>query len=366
MKLEAPDKFRAVPVSDSGYRPPLKRLQLGAILVGLAFALLAVLIIGAALGPVGIDPLHSFGVLLYRLGFDFGIPFTPTEQRIIESLRLPRLLLAGLVGGSLAVVGAVFQALFRNPLADPGLTGVSSGGSLGAVLAIATGLQAVSLWTRPALAFVFAALTALLVYSLAISRGRVQLGALLLAGVAASSFTGACISAVLTFTRNNDLLREIIFWLLGGFVNRGWEHLGILTPLALTGIFICFIYLKDLNLMLAGEDEASSLGVNVPQTRLILLIVTAFITAGCVSVSGTISFVGLIVPHIARLLIGPNHRALLAVSLLGGAVFLMLADTLARLLLQPQELPVGVITAFLGAPFFLSLLYLKRQQAGRF
>jgi len=339
----------------------LRRGRFALAFVTLIIALLAVLVGGAALGPVTIEPSHSLGVLLSRLGLDFGLPFTSTEQRIIEQLRLPRLLLAGTVGAGLAVVGAVMQGLFRNPLADAGITGVSSGGSVGAVLAIVLGLTvSVGLWTLPALAFFTATATALLVYTLSVSRGRVQMGALLLVGVAVGSFMAACISTLLTFTRNNDVLREIIFWLLGGFVNRGWSYLAIAAPLVGFGLAVCLFYSRDLNLLLAGEDEASSLGLNVPRVRLWLLLVTTLITAGCVSVSGTISFVGLLIPHFTRLIIGPDHRQLLPLSALAGAVFLMLTDTLARLILQPQELPVGVITAFLGAPFFLSLLYTRR------
>jgi iron complex transport system permease protein len=158
------------------------------------------------------------------------------------------------------------------------------------------------------------------------------------------------------------LLREVIFWLLGGFINRGWTHLAIATPLVGLGLVAGLFYSRDLNLLLAGEEEASSLGVNVARVRLILLLITALITTGCVSVSGTISFVGLIVPHLVRLMVGPDHRVLLPVSALSGAIFLMSADTVARLILQPQELPVGVITAFLGAPFFIALLYRRRSK----
>lgn len=334
------------------------------LLAGLIVSLLLTIVVGTALGPVEIPFWHSLGVFLRWLGFDTGLGFTPTEQRIIERLRLPRILLAGLVGGGLALVGAVFQALFRNSLAEPGITGVSSSGSLGAVVVIAAGWEVSGLWTRSGLAFIFATASSFLVYGLATNRGRVQMGALLLAGVAVSSFCGACISTVLTFTRNNELLRELVFWLLGGFINRSWEHLGMaILPVCLGGA-VCFFFTRDLNLLLAGEEEASSLGINVPLVRLILLLATSLITAACVAVSGTIGFVGLIIPHLVRLVSGPDHRWLLPLSCLTGAVFLMVADTVARLLLQPQELPVGVITAFLGAPFFLSLLYARRSSPG--
>ncbi len=332
------------------------------VMIVLAIALVAALVIGAGLGPVPIAPSHSLGVLLHRLGLGSPLAFTPVEQQIIEQLRLPRLLLAATVGAGLAVVGAVMQGLFRNPLADAGLTGVSSGGAFGAVLAIVTGLAAVSLWTLPALAFAVALGAAFLVYALSVTRGRVQLGMLLLAGISVSAFMGACTAAALTFTRDPFLVRELLFWLLGGFVNRGWQHATIAAVIVLPGIALCGCFSRDLNVMLAGEDEAASLGVDVPRVRAVLLVAVALITAACVAVSGPVGFVGLIVPNLVRVRIGPDHRALLPVSALGGALLLVFADTVARIILPPQEIPVGVITAFFGAPFFLVLLYLRRRQ----
>jgi iron complex transport system permease protein len=329
----------------------------------LAVALFTALVIGAGIGPVRIAPSHSLGVLLHRLRFGSPLTFTPVEQQIIERLRLPRLLLAGTVGAGLAVVGGVMQGLFRNPLADAGITGVSSGGAFGAVLAITTGIATAGLWTLPVCAFAVAATTALLVYTLAVGRGRVQLGMLLLAGITVSAFMGACTAGALTFTRDPFLLREVVFWLMGGFVNRGWPHAAIAEIIVLPGIALCWCFSRDLNIMLAGEDEATSLGVDVPRIRFVLLVVVALITAACVAVSGPIGFVGLIVPNIVRVTLGPDHRVLLPVSALGGSLFLIIADTLARTILQPQEIPVGIVTAFVGAPFFLVLLYARRRQA---
>jgi iron complex transport system permease protein len=335
-----------------------------ALVIGvLIVALFAALVIGAGVGPVRIAPSHSLGVLLHRLGLGTPLAFSPVEQRIIERLRLPRLLLAGTVGAGLAVIGGVLQGLFRNPLADAGITGVSNGGALGAVLAITTGVAAAGLWTLPILAFVVALGTALLVYALAVSRGRVQLAMLLLAGVTVSAFMGACTAAALTFTRDPFLLREVVFWLMGGFANRGWPHAGLAAVLVLPGIALCWCFSRDLNVMLAGEEEAMSLGVDVPRVRLLLLAVVALVTAACVAVSGPIGFVGLIIPNVVRVALGPDHRVLLPVSALGGALFLVIADTLARTVLQPQEIPVGIITAFVGAPFFLALLSARRRQA---
>ena len=328
----------------------------------LAAALVVAVVIGAGLGPVPIAPSHSLGVLLRRIVPGIPLAFTPVEQQIIEQLRLPRLLLAATVGAGLAVVGAVMQGLFRNPLADAGLTGVSSGGAFGAVLAIVSGLAALGLWTLPALAFAVALGAAFLVYALSVARGRVQLGMLLLAGLSVSAFMGACTSAALIFTRDPFLVRELLFWLLGGFTNRGWPHLLLAAAIALPGIALCRCFARDLNVMLAGEEEAASLGVDVPRVRAALLAIVALVTAACVAVSGPIGFVGLIVLNVARLRVGPDHRALLPASALGGALLLVVADTVARIMLPPQEIPVGVITAFFGAPFFLVLLSLRRRR----
>jgi iron complex transport system permease protein len=341
---------------------PIRRGRPSLVIAALVVALIVAMIVSAGIGPVSIAPTHSLGVLLNRLGLGGALPFTPVEQRIIESLRVPRLLLAGVVGAGLAVSGTVLQGLFRNPLADSGIIGVSSGGAFGAVLAITTGMQARGLWTLPALAFVTAAATAFTVYGLSLRHGRVQLGMLLLAGIMVSAFMGACTSAALLFTRDPFLLRNVVFWLLGGFTNRGWEHLAIAAALVVPGVAVCACFRRDLNVLLAGEEEASSLGVDVPRVRLILLIAVALIVAACVAVSGPIGFVGLIIPNVVRVTLGPDHRTLLPISALGGALFLVVADTVARTVLQPQELPVGVITAFLCAPFFLALLSTRRRQ----
>ncbi len=338
-------------------------IRFGVVLCLLILALIAATVCGVTLGPVMIAPGHSVGVLLGGLGVHVGLPYTSTEAQIILGLRLPRVLTAGLVGAGLASAGLALQGLFRNPLADPGITGVSSGGAFGAVLALASGFAARIIWVVPALAFAFALVTALGVYALAIERGRVQVASLLLAGVAVSSLMNAGITAVLTLTRDAERLREILFWLLGGFINRTWGHVLTVAPFVALGIAVLLAFARDLNVLLLGEEEASALGLDVPRLRLIVLVVTALITGAAVAVSGVIGFVGLIVPHAARLVLGPDHRALLPASALGGAAFLIAADTVARLVLQPGELPVGVLTALLGAPFFLGLLVANRRHA---
>ena len=360
--MAASNVGRAAGARSAGGARGLGVLHPAVVTLALLGALAGAIVAGVALGPVRIAPANSVGVILDLAGLPGGPAYAPVERRIIANLRLPRVLVAGLVGAGLAAVGATLQGLFRNPLADPGVTGVSAAGSFGAVLAIATGLQGRRPWSLPTLAFLFAAGAAFLVYALATSRGRVDLSDLLLAGIAIGALGAAGISATLTFTRDTERLREILFWLLGGFVNRGWGHVRLAAPPIALGLAAACCFRRDLNLLLAGEDEASSLGVAVPRLRVVLLVIASAVTAACVAVSGSIGFVGLVVPHAIRAFTGPDHRTLLPLSALAGAALLIATDTLARLILQPQELPVGVITAFLGAPFFLGLLVARRHR----
>jgi iron complex transport system permease protein len=327
--------------------------------------LVMVAIIAAAHGPANIPYAVSGAVVANRLGLDLGIPYTPSEQRILELIRLPRVAAAVLVGAALAVAGAITQAVFRNPLADPGVIGISSGAAVGAVAAIALGLPAVSPLWLPLGAFAGALLAAAVASSLAASRAGSSVASLVLAGVAVSSFLGAVTSAILSFTRDRDLLREMLFWLMGGLDNRTWEHVQLAAwPIILVGL-VLLSFGRDLNVMSLGDESARSLGVAVGRARVMLLGGAALIAAVAVSISGTIAFVGLMVPHIMRLLLGPDHRVLLPASALGGATFLVLADTVARLVVQPAELRVGIVTAFLGAPFFLFLLHQERRATAR-
>jgi iron complex transport system permease protein len=298
-----------------------------------------------------------------RLGIEIGVEYDQTDRLIIEQVRLPRILTAVLVGMALATAGATMQGLFRNPMADPGIIGVSSGGALAAVLAIVTGLQAVSIFFLPAAAFIGAVGAGFVVYTVASIGGRSDMASLLLTGIAVSAFLGACISLVVLNTRDYDALREILFWLTGGLDARLWVHLKIIVLPVLLGIAAIYGYARSLNIMLSGEESARAMGVSVHRTRQILLVLASLITGVAVSVSGIIGFVGLIVPHAMRLLVGPDHRVLIPLSALGGAIFLIAADTIARLVIQPAELRVGIVTSLVGAPFFLFLLVRNRKAA---
>lgn len=335
------------------------------ICVVLALMLVGSVIVSAAHGPANIPYGDVARLLLRGLGLPIGLNLPQSDLIIVTTIRLPRILIGALVGAALACSGAAMQGLFRNPLADPGLLGVGAGGALAAVISITSGLAALSLWTLPAVAFLGSMLAATLVYSLSVTRGRADTATLLLAGVAVSAFLGAITSAILLFTKDYNAVMAILSWLVGGLAGRGWDHLRVAVIPVLAAMFVSFAYSRDLNLLLSGEETAQSLGVDVPRTRLILLTLVALMTGAAVSIAGGVSFVGLIVPHALRLVVGPDHRVLLPASALGGAVFLTLADMGARLILQPAELQVGILTALLGAPFFLFLLWRHKRAALR-
>ena len=327
---------------------------------------LLLLVIGAALaslslGPVNIPVDRVASVVLSYPGLDF-TDFTRTEQLVLEQIRLPRILVGILVGMALGVAGATMQGLFRNPMADPGIIGVSAGGALGAVVAIATGMTGLFFLALPTFAFVGAIAASFLVYGIAAVGGHFSMATLLLAGVAVNAFLGAVVSAIIILLPENGALREILFWLAGGLDSRSWEHVRISAPLILGGVAVIVVMARDLNLLTLGDDEARSMGVRVGLTRVSLLAAAALITGAAVAVSGTIAFVGLVTPHILRLILGPDHRVLIPMSALGGAVFVVLADTVARMVIQPAELRVGVLTAFVGAPFFIFLLIRNKRR----
>lgn len=288
----------------------------------------------------------------------------PPEYRdIVLHVRIPRLIVAALVGAGLAAAGAAMQGLFRNPMADPGIIGVSAGGALGGVVAIAAGLYGFTVFSLPAMAFAGAMGATVAVYSIARGLGRSSATALLLTGMAVSAFLGAIISLIITFTvYNQDVLREIVYWLSGGLEARSWRHVRMAGLPILAGIAVLIYYSRPLNLLLLGDEEARAMGVRVATVRRALIVAAALVTGAAVSVSGIIGFVGLVVPHMLRLFAGPDHRLLIPASALGGATFLVLADTLARVIVEPAEVRVGVITAFAGAPFFLWLLFRHRRR----
>ena len=335
------------------------RLAIGGAAL-LALALIAALV-SLSLGPVDISVGDVTWIVLSAIGFETP-GFGRTEQLVIEQIRLPRIIVGASVGMALGVAGATMQGLFRNPMADPGIIGVSAGGAVGAVVAIAAGLTGLFFLALPLFAFAGAISAAFLVYGIAVAGGRFSMATLLLAGVAVNAFLGAVVSAIIILLPNNEALREILFWLAGGLDARAWEHVRIATPLIVGSTVVLLLLARDLNLLMLGDDEARSMGVHVGVTRVVLLAVAALATGAAVAVSGTIAFVGLVTPHVLRLALGPDNRVLIPMSALGGAVFVMAADTIARMVIQPAELRVGILTAFVGAPFFIILLIKNKRQ----
>jgi iron complex transport system permease protein len=335
--------------------------------LGLGVAALSLMLVGISLasmtmGPVNIPLTHVASVILDNLGLDVGT-HTTTEALVIEQLRFPRILVGALVGMALGVSGTTMQGLFRNPMADPGIIGVSAGGAVGAVVAIATGFSSLFFMALPIFSLLGAGAACFLVYAIAWAGGRFSMATLLLAGVAVGSFLGSVISAIIVTVPSNDALREILFWLAGGLDSRSWEHVGLSAPFILLGLAVVLALSRDLNLLMLGDDDARSMGVRVGLIRPVLIGAAAMVAGVAVSVSGIIIFVGLVVPHMLRLVFGPDHRILIPVSALGGGAFVVAADTIARTVIQPAEFRVGIITAFVGAPFFIFLLIRNSRRA---
>lgn len=288
---------------------------------------------------------------------------------LIFHIRLPRILLAATVGAGLAVSGAAIQGLFRNPLAEPSLIGITSGAMLFAVLAIVlmgsvlASFSSIFLQASISIAaFVGGLLTTYLVYFLSSKKGRTNVMTMLLAGIAITAFAGA-VTGIFIFISDEQQLRDISFWSLGSFSNASWTQLSISMPIILIGTFLIGRYAKALNAILLGEKEAIYLGIAVERVKSRIILISSLIMGVCIAMSGIIGFVGLIIPHFLRLIFGSDYRFLLKASALLGAIFMVAADTLARTIVAPAELPIGILTAMVGAPFFLWLLIRKQQKS---
>jgi len=330
-------------------------------IIAMLLALMAVVVFATAVGAVYVPFAQTVKIILKNFGLIKNSEFQSGQESIIFYIRFPRVLVAVMVGAALATSGAVMQGIFRNPMADPGTLGVSSGASLGAVVAIALGLTTRSLYVMPVFAAAGALTVAFVIFVLSLRSGKISPLTLILSGIAVSMFVNAITSVVLSFARS-DQVKEYIFWTTGGLGSRRWEHLAIgIGPILICGALL-FLFSRELNVLMLGEEEAYALGLDPSKARKIMLFLSSITTAAAVSVSGNISFVGLIVPHIMRLIVGPDHRALLPASAVGGALFLVLCDVVARTVIQPEEIGVGIITSLLGAPYFLSLLIKTRKE----
>ena len=352
MDTSNPRKLRNDDLSSVSRRRILILLGLAGLL---ALSILVALFIGT-LGPIGPAAQHriSYGDALKAIFSGSG-----EWETIFWDVRIPRVLLAGLVGAALACAGTAMQAVFRNPLADPFIIGVSSGAALGAATAGLIGLTAaVSVFLPPFFAFITALATVFAVYALGTVRGKVYADTLLLSGVAVAAFLGAIVSFLIYFVR--EQFHQLIFWLLGSLTLASWDMVLVVFIATVIGSLLIFLHGRDLNALLLGDETAHNLGVDPEFLRKLMLGVAALMTATAVAFTGIIGFVGLIVPHMMRLVFGADHRILVPASTLFGGIFLILCDAVARTVAAPTELPVGVITALCGGPFFIYLLRRSR------
>lgn len=328
-------------------------------LVSIFLVLLAVAGLATAFGSVSIPIKKVFAMMgsnIPGLNKIVTTNWSKAQEVIVLQIRLPRVLLALLVGAGLSVSGVLFQGTLRNPLADPYVIGVSSGASLGAALGLLVFIPrgVVGFNALPFFAFTGALLTAIAVAYIGKQSGRLEPTSLLLAGVAIGAFLTALVSLLMVLQIQN--LQDVYLWLMGSLSGRGWKHFWVALPYVFVGIIVALWLARDLNIYLLGEETAHSLGIDVQKLQRIVLVTGSLVAAACVSVTGVIGFVGLMVPHTLRLILGAEHKKLIFHSVWVGAIFLLLADTLARTIFSPIELPVGIITAFIGGPFFIYLL----------
>lgn len=341
----------------------------------LFFSLFAVMvclvILSSTLGAANISFMEAMKIMLSRIpilnNFVSTEAIKSTYFLIVLKLRLPRILLSVLVGAGLSIVGASYQGVFKNPMASPSVLGISTGAAFGATITIVMGLRSVvfGFGFITVAAFIGAIATTFIVYRIAKTGKRIPTVTLLLAGIAMTYLLSSIIHIMIIFNRTN--IEEIVLWMMGSVNGASWNQVGGLLPVVLIGTVTITIFSKDLNIMATGDETASSLGVEVENVKKVLLIISSIIIAACVSVSGIIGFVGLIIPHIIRLILGSDHRVVIPFSALGGAVFLLICDTLARNLMpyifnQPSEIPVGAITSLFGAPFFVYLLIKNKRK----
>lgn len=337
------------------------------------FVLLIALIAGVCCWAIGsgaihIGPLQVFGILCHKAGLPVNISFTEQQENVLWIIRMPRVLMALLIGGTLSVCGAAMQGLFRNPLADPSLIGISSSASTAAVLMIVLGSKffdayqsMLGQYSLNIATFLGALLATVLIYRFSQQQGRTNVGIMLLAGVAMNAISGA-VTSFITLSANDQQLRSVTFWMMGSLGGANWTNVAGILPFCLACIAGLPLFSKALNAFSLGEQDAAYLGIGTERLKTMVMLLCAMGVGASVAVSGIIGFVGLVVPHIMRMIIGPEHRRLLWASAMGGAILLVLADLLSRTVAQPVEIPIGIITAMAGGPFFLYLLFREKKR----
>lgn len=338
-------------------RPRHRTIGAPAAMAGLTALLLVSITVAVTVGPVAISPGTVWEIVAHRLGFGIHDSWTRPEENIVWAIRLPRVLLAAVVGAGLSVVGVAIQALVRNGLADPYVLGISSGASVGAALVLLLGvLSGLGIYALSAGAFLGALLATAVVFLVAQRGGRLSPLRLILTGVSVGYVLSALTSFLLFQSPDAEQVRSVLFWLLGSFAQARWSQLTLPAAAVLAGCVLLIARGRWLNALVMGQDTAVTLGVDVRRLGIELFLVTSLMTATVVTVSGAIGFVGLMMPHAVRLLVGADHRRVLPIAALLGASFMIWVDVVARTLVAPEELPVGIITALLGGPFFLLLM----------
>lgn len=334
------------------------------VLVALALGLLAASVAAAGVGQLEIPAREVLGSVLHKVGLDWGVlPSHPQGEATLWQVRFPRLVMAAVVGAALATAGTVMQGVFGNPLAEPGVVGVSSGAAVAAAAVIVFDLTALGPWSIAVAAFVGGLVTTFAVYLLARDNGRTEVVTLVLTGVAINAMAGAAL-AFLMFLGDTSAREEIVFWQMGSLNGARNDQVWVTLPVALVGIVASMLIARKLDLLSLGDKAARHVGVDVERLRVLAIVLVAVLTAAAVAFAGIIAFVGLIIPHLMRMIVGPGHRALVPASALGGAVLLVLADLWARTAIAYADLPIGMVTALVGGPVFFWLLRRARRTAG--
>jgi len=331
---------------------------------GLLLLLLFSILISVSIGSVSIAFSSTFKILFHHIPFlDRASAWKPSDELIIMNLRLPRAFLAVLVGAMLSISGVAFQGVLRNPLADPYILGVSSGAALGAAIKIVflPSLTILGRFTLPLFAFIGSIFALFLVMLLSSQQRQQGRNSFILAGVIVQSFMGAVLSFLITVSDNK--MQSIVFWMMGSLANHDWQDVLVLSPYFLFGTLFLFFQYRDLNILSLGDHAATHLGINVEKKKIWILGLASLLAAAAISVVGIIGFVGLIIPHLTRIVFGSNNKILLPISILVGGIFLLWTDTFARTLIPSREIPIGVLTAFLGAPFFAYLFYSRTKRS---
>ncbi|GAA1796903.1 iron ABC transporter permease [Leucobacter iarius] len=335
-----------------------------ALFVGLWVALIVALIASAGTGQLAIPPDQVVGSLLHRIGIDWlPLPSHPAGDQTLWAIRFPRVAMAALVGAALAVSGLLMQAIFGNPLAEPSVIGISSGAAVGAGLCIVFGISIFGEWTIAVFAFAAGLAATLLVYAMSRSEGKTEVVTLVLTGIAVNAVAGAGI-ALLTFLGDTQSREQIVFWQLGSMAGSRWSQVLIVAPVVAIGLIVAWLVARKLDLLSLGERNARHLGVNVELLRVGVIVLVALLVGVAVAFVGIIAFVGLVIPHLMRMILGPAHLPLVTASALGGALLLTLADLGARTIVPMSDLPIGMLTSLVGGPFFFWLLRRTRKRSG--